>query len=236
MARSRALRADAATVESTPAAVAAPRRAGHAGLTVDRITAAALEIIRRDGVDGLTMRVLADELGVTVAAAYRHVPNRAAVLELVLDTVLSTVPLPDRTLGPPLERLAMITRASFEAVLAHPGLDALVSRSTAHTPTTRRLRQATVSLLIEAGFDPDTAEQVEAVRHHLWLGSVAVATVTSRRLQAGSATPRKIAAAAQRSSEQLDFAIGLLDAGMQSLLVMGGTGGTGSEARSQRPT
>jgi AcrR family transcriptional regulator len=196
-------------------------RAGAAGLTVASITAAALEIIRRAGVDGLTMRLLADEMGVTVAATYRHVPNREALLELVLDSVLSKVQIPDHSAGSPLERLAMITRASFEEILAHPGLDALVVRSKRHTPTTRRLREATITLLREAGFDQETAERVEEVRHRLWLGSVAVATVTTSRLQAENASQRKLKAERARSNTQLDFAIELLDAGMRSQLAEG---------------
>ena len=211
---------DAGTFGSMPAPTS-PGRVGHAGLSVERITAAALEIIRRVGVEGLTMRVLADELGVTVAAAYRHLPNREALLELVLDSVLSTVGTPDPSRGTPLERLAMITRASFQAILEHPGLDTLVTRSTRHTPNTRRLREATISLLVEAGFDRDTAERVEEVRHRLWLGNVAVATVTASRLQAQNASPRKVKAEQSRSSTQLDFAIELLDAGMRSSLAKG---------------
>src|SRR5215216_1979362 len=100
------------------ATATSPGRVGPAGLTVEGITVAALEIIRRVGVDGLTMRLLADEMGVTVAATYRHVPNREALLELVLDSVLSAVEIPDPSAGSPLERLAVITRSSFGEILA----------------------------------------------------------------------------------------------------------------------
>ena len=188
------------------------------GLSVEKITGAALEIIRSVGVDGLTMRLLAEELGVTVAATYRHVQNREALLELVLDSALSTIQAPERSVGSPLERLAVIGSESFREILAHPGLDALVVRSQRHTPHTRRLREVTIGLLIEAGFDRDTAKRVEEVRHRLWLGSVAVATATAARLQADAAGPRKVNAERLRSNSQLAFAMHLLDAGMRSLL------------------
>ena len=199
-------------------AMADAARPHRAGLTVDKITAAALDIVRRVGVDGLTMRLLADELGVNVAATYRHVADKQALLELILDRALANVEIPPGTTGSPLERLAMITRQTFHEVLSHPGLDSIVLRLTRHTPQTRRLRAASIGLLLAAGFDPMTAKQVEEVRHRLWLGSVAVATVASERLAAEGANTRRRADQRARSAAELDFAIGLLDAGMRAAL------------------
>jgi AcrR family transcriptional regulator len=61
--------------------------AGRSGLTVDRIVAAALGIADRDGLDALTMRGIADELGVSSMTPYGYVPSKGELLALMLDTV-----------------------------------------------------------------------------------------------------------------------------------------------------
>lgn len=43
--------------------------------------AVALEIVDRDGVDGLSMRRLGETMGPDAMALYRHEPNKAAVLD-----------------------------------------------------------------------------------------------------------------------------------------------------------
>jgi TetR/AcrR family transcriptional regulator, tetracycline repressor protein len=179
-------------------------------LTVAVITAAALEIVRRTGVDGLTMRALAEALDVDVAATYRHVADKQALLELVLDHVLDEVKISEDTSIPPLDRLADLTRTSFDQVLRHPGSGSIVLRVGGHTAQTRRLSRASRALLMEAGFDEATAKRIEETRHRLWLGSVIVATAATRE-------PRP-AHQRRRSMDELNFAIQLVDAGMRALL------------------
>ncbi|MER6509138.1 TetR/AcrR family transcriptional regulator C-terminal domain-containing protein [Nonomuraea sp. NPDC001636] len=63
----------------------APRRAGRpAVLTVERIVAAAVGILDAEGPDALTMRRLGADLGVAAMSLYRHVPNRDALVSLVV--------------------------------------------------------------------------------------------------------------------------------------------------------
>ena len=45
------------------------------------ILRAALRIVDRDGVDGLSMRRLSDEVGRDPTVLYRHIPNKAALLD-----------------------------------------------------------------------------------------------------------------------------------------------------------
>lgn len=58
-------------------------------LSRERIGAAAVELLDAQGVDGLTMRRLADRLGSGVMSLYWHVDNKEDVLELALDSVLA---------------------------------------------------------------------------------------------------------------------------------------------------
>lgn len=54
---------------------------------------AAIDIARRDGVDTLSMRRLAEELGVSTMAAYRHVASKDTLVEDVLEAIVATIPL-----------------------------------------------------------------------------------------------------------------------------------------------
>ena len=52
------------------------------------ILRAALRIVDRDGVDGLSMRRLSEEVGRDPTVVYRHIPNKAALLDGVAEIVL----------------------------------------------------------------------------------------------------------------------------------------------------
>ena len=57
-------------------------------LSLDRIVATAVELLDTEGVDGLTMRRLADRVGAGAMSLYWHVDNKEAVFDLALDAVL----------------------------------------------------------------------------------------------------------------------------------------------------
>jgi len=63
-------------------------------LSEAEILAAALEIIERDGIDGLTMRRLSTQLGVALGATYHHVKNKHALLALVAHSLFARVEIP----------------------------------------------------------------------------------------------------------------------------------------------
>ena len=69
-----------------PSAVVSGREDGQ--VSRSRILQSALRIIDRDGVDGLSMRRLGDEVGRDPTVLYRHIPNKAALLDGVAEIVL----------------------------------------------------------------------------------------------------------------------------------------------------
>jgi AcrR family transcriptional regulator len=66
-------------------------------LTRDAIVDAALVLLERDGMDGLSMRKLARELGAGAASLYWHVGDKEELLSLLLDRIVgeSKIPEPD---------------------------------------------------------------------------------------------------------------------------------------------
>ncbi|KGM33585.1 TetR family transcriptional regulator [Inquilinus limosus MP06] len=63
-------------------------------LSLERIVTAAVELLDAQGVEGLTMRRLADRLGSGVMSLYWHVDNKEDVFDLALDSVLEYRGLP----------------------------------------------------------------------------------------------------------------------------------------------
>jgi TetR/AcrR family tetracycline transcriptional repressor len=69
---------------------AAPR----SSLTSADVARSALAVVERDGLDSLSMRRLADELGVQAASLYWHVRSKDHLLDLMAGELLSTLELP----------------------------------------------------------------------------------------------------------------------------------------------
>jgi len=61
------------------------------GLTRERLVGAALDLIGEEGLEGLSMRALADRLEVKAASLYWHVRDRRELMELLSESILDTV-------------------------------------------------------------------------------------------------------------------------------------------------
>ncbi|MFC6018668.1 TetR/AcrR family transcriptional regulator [Plantactinospora solaniradicis] len=74
-----------------------PQRPSRSGppLSRDRIVAAAVELLDREGVGGLTMRRLAEHLDAGSTTLYWHVATKDDVVDLALDHIFGEVRLPD---------------------------------------------------------------------------------------------------------------------------------------------
>ncbi len=101
-----------------------PRRA--APLTRDRIVEAAVALLDERGVDGLTMRRLAERLAVTSTALYWHVRTKEHVLDLAVDQIFGEVPIPDA--GDWRDDVRALTFGWRAAMLRHPWTPSLIGR------------------------------------------------------------------------------------------------------------
>jgi TetR/AcrR family tetracycline transcriptional repressor len=73
---------------------AAGRTAMRSSLTSREVARAALAMVERDGLDGLSMRRLADDLGVQAASLYWHVQSKDHLLDLMAGELFSALKLP----------------------------------------------------------------------------------------------------------------------------------------------
>jgi AcrR family transcriptional regulator len=131
------------------------REWGYGEISVDDIVDGALSLVERGGLDNLTMRGLANELGVSTAVAYYHVPNKEALLHLVADAVLGRVPLPDTT-KPWDEQLRQMLWNKRTQMLRYPGISQVLA-SLPVLPNFKRVGDMLDSILVGAGFDDDAA-------------------------------------------------------------------------------
>ena len=145
----------------TLAMTTGPVRDGSGKITRSAVLAAALGIIDRDGIDGLTMRRLARALDRDPMILYRHAPNKAALLDGVTETVLAQLKVdpadPDWA-----GQLRAVARGYRALALAHPKVvPLLVTRPLAtplglRPPGTLRPLENILALLTRAGFSgPD---------------------------------------------------------------------------------
>jgi AcrR family transcriptional regulator len=98
-----------------------PNRGPKPGLRVDAIVRAAITIADAEGIDALSMRRVAEALGVGTMSLYTYVPAKADLLELMLDAVIADAVPPEDGLGwrAWLERFAHDSLAGYRR---HPWL------------------------------------------------------------------------------------------------------------------
>ncbi|GGP81114.1 TetR/AcrR family transcriptional regulator [Streptosporangium pseudovulgare] len=107
------------------------------GLSLRRIVRAAIELADAEGLEGLSMRKVADRLGFTTMSLYRHVPGRDQLVDLMRDEVLGEVLAGAPEEGPGAggswrERLAEVARQGWELRGRHPWLAEV--RGSRHLP------------------------------------------------------------------------------------------------------
>lgn len=116
----------------------------------EMVLTTALQLADDEGVAALTMRAVAQRLGVTPMALYRHVGDKQALLDGVVEQLLMELPLPEPTL-PWNERLRAMTAAVRATARRHPAVFPLLLQRPAITPGALRVREAVYSALRESG-------------------------------------------------------------------------------------
>jgi len=123
-------------------------------LTSEQIAAAALAVLDRDGLGGLSMRAVAHQLGVSTMGLYRYVHDRDEIEGLIVELVLGAVDPTPPTEGTWQERTtAMVDRVRV-AVGAHPAVVPLTMTHRHNSPAILRWSETVVSILAEPVADP----------------------------------------------------------------------------------
>ncbi len=99
-----------------------PSRKGKPDLNVDAIVRAAVEIADADGLGALSMRRVADRLGVGTMSLYTHVPGKPELLDLMLDDVYAETLEPTGQPAHWRDALDDVARRNWRLYHRHPWL------------------------------------------------------------------------------------------------------------------
>lgn len=132
-----------------------PAPAPRLALTPHQIATVAVKVADAEGLDAITMRRLAAELGVAPMAAYRYVSGKDDVLELMIDLVYAELELPEAAGWR--ETMRALAIRSRSLMLRHFWLSQInPSALLALTPNRMAVAERALTSLDGLGLDPDT--------------------------------------------------------------------------------
>lgn len=110
-------------------ALSAPRRGPGRSVDVGDVIDAAVALADESGLRAVTMRAVAQRVGVSTMSVYTYVPGKAELLDLMIDTLylrMERPPWPHRTWR---KRVTRIAEANLELLTAHPWLTEVAALS-----------------------------------------------------------------------------------------------------------
>jgi AcrR family transcriptional regulator len=149
----------------------------RAGLTRERVLAAAHELLSEGRLDALTMRALAERLEVSPNALYSHVDSKTALIDDLLDELLAQVDAPSPDVEDPSAGLHALMASTHAVLLSHPDMVPLyLARQGARGPNARRLGDIMLELLARTGVTGPKAREALRVLIVYTIGFAAFVT------------------------------------------------------------
>ncbi|MET7426694.1 TetR/AcrR family transcriptional regulator C-terminal domain-containing protein [Dactylosporangium sp. NPDC005555] len=127
--------------------------APKAGLSRERVLDAALDYVDAHGLPALSMRKLGAHLGVEAMSLYRHVPNKDALLDGLVDRVMehAFAELSADLSGPWVPWMRSFAHSLRAALLAHPGVLPLAATRPVNSPDALRMSEQWLAAMRAAG-------------------------------------------------------------------------------------
>ncbi|MGW4767094.1 TetR/AcrR family transcriptional regulator [Nocardia sp. NPDC004278] len=126
-----------------------------AGLSRERIAAAAVALVDRDGLERFGVRRLADELGVDPMSIYNHIKGKAALLDAVSEAVLAEMAINAEGAPDTWEEIARWTAHNYrETAYRHPHVVPLLATRPQNSPPALATLEQLVIAMRTAGL-PD---------------------------------------------------------------------------------
>ena len=139
--------------------------------------AAARELLAERGLEALTMRAVAERLGVSPNALYSHVETKTALLDDTLDDVLAAVEASPPDAGDPTVGIHALMASTYRVLLAHADLVPFyLARQGARGPNAQHLGEVMLALLARGGVSGSRAREALHVLVVYTIGSAAFAT------------------------------------------------------------
>ena len=137
-------------------------------LSRDRVLHAAVELADEVGIAGVSMRRLAQRLGVVAMALYKHVADKDELVDGMVDVVIGEFTPPDPALGWKNSVRQQVLSAR-RAVLRHPWARQAIESRTRRTPAVLAYMDSLAGKFIAGGFSADLTHHVmHALGNRIW--------------------------------------------------------------------
>ncbi|MFI7064675.1 TetR/AcrR family transcriptional regulator [Kribbella sp. NPDC050124] len=140
----------------------APTRQQRPRLSRDRVLEAAVAVADAGGIGGLTIRSLAQELGVKPMSVYYHVANKEEILDGIVDYVFSQIDLPSAD-GDWRTEMRKRAESARQVLRRHSWAIGLMESRTSPGPATLRHHNAVLGTLRAAGFSVEKTAHAYAL-------------------------------------------------------------------------
>lgn len=146
-------------------------------LNRERVLRAAVDLADRHGIESVSMRILADVLGVVPMALYKHVANKEDLLEGMVDIILEEIesglgtnleesPDPEATWP---EALRQRILAARQTLLRHPWARQVIEQCSTRTAVVLAYMDAIAGAFIAGGFSADLTHHVmHTLGNRIW--------------------------------------------------------------------
>lgn len=137
-------------------------------LNRERVLTAAVVLADEAGIEALSMRRLAQELGVVPMALYKHVANKEELLDGMVDVLVGEIDPPDRDTGwQNAVRLRVLS--ARKALLRHPWARQVLESRTTRTPAVLGYMDSFIGMFLAGGFSVDLTHHVmHALGSRMW--------------------------------------------------------------------
>ena len=137
-------------------------------LNRDRVLSAAVVLADEVGIESLSMRRLAQELGVVPMALYKHVANKEELLGGMVDTIVGEIgpPVPD---APWKSAVRLRVLSARQVLLRHPWARPVIETRTNVTPAVLGYMDGFAGMFLTGGFSVDLTHHVmHAMGSRMW--------------------------------------------------------------------
>ncbi|MBQ0863550.1 TetR/AcrR family transcriptional regulator C-terminal domain-containing protein [Streptomyces sp. RK75] len=170
-----------------------PRKGRRPAFSREAITAAAVALADAEGLDAVTMRRVAAEVGAGVMSLYSYAPDKETLLELMADHVSGELPTHTAPTGDWRADLKAIAHEQRALMLRHPWLPVTLATHRTPGPNTLAFLERALAALRPTGLDGAAKLEVFAQ-----LTAFVAGYVSHELTRAGSAHPPQRAAAEAR--------------------------------------
>lgn len=148
--------------------MSSPGRKSRAPLDQRRVVDAAIVIADEGDLESLSMRRLAESLGVTPMALYKHVANREELIDLMVDAIVEMIPAPTAE-HEWKSRLRSRILGARAAMIEHPWAQGAIESRTQASPLVLGYMDSLMEIMFEGGLSADLVHHaMHALSTRMW--------------------------------------------------------------------